>query len=77
MASCVIDGKLVITNPSDLTTCSFVTLTGQELRELMPQNSGASHNPFEMSRQDAVQLGVAIATIWIAVGAIKLIRNRI
>jgi hypothetical protein len=71
---CILDGQPV--QVPDYSVCSHVTMTGQEYKSLI-EKSGASHSPFEMSRQDAAHLGVAIATIWIAVGVVKLIFDRI
>ena len=72
MAICVMqDGQ-----SNEITSdCRFVFLEYSEYQAIIQRETPHS-SPLEMSRQDAVQLGVSIAAIWITCAVIKSIYSR-
>lgn len=53
--------------PADYSTCALV----------IPSGAHASASPFVMTREEGIQIGLAISTIWVIVGLIMKTARRI
>ncbi len=53
--------------PFDLGTCSFVVQSGAEYVA----------NPFLLTRTEALEIGLSIAGLWVAVAVVKMVSRRI